>query len=75
MRAYTFRSGTCRKGDENLPHSGCRSHGHRPSEVKRLVLAERKGLETLRLEGIEVVGELMEMARRSRRLLLSKLLS
>jgi hypothetical protein len=38
-------------------------------------LAGRKGLETLCLEEIEVVRELMEMARRFRRLLLSKLLS
>lgn len=50
--------------------------GIRPEEVKHLVLAARKGLGTLRLEEIEVVGEPIEgVARKFRRSLLSKLLS
>ncbi|MCX8205525.1 MAG: DUF362 domain-containing protein [Candidatus Nezhaarchaeota archaeon] len=50
--------------------------GIRPEEVKHLVLAERKGLGTLRLEEVEVVGEPVEkVARRFRRSLLSRLLS
>jgi len=44
--------------------------------VKHLVLAERKGLGTLRIEEIEVVGEPIErVARKFRRSLISKLLS
>jgi len=47
-----------------------------PREVRHLVLAERKGLGTLRLDDIEVVGEPIErVARKFRRSLLSKLLS
>ncbi|MEM4920800.1 MAG: DUF362 domain-containing protein [Candidatus Nezhaarchaeales archaeon] len=47
-----------------------------PKEVKHLVLAERKGLGTLRLEEIEIVGEPVEkVARKFRRSLLSKFLS
>ncbi len=47
-----------------------------PREVKHLVLAERKGLGTLRLEEIEVVGEPIDrVARKFRRSLISKLLS
>ncbi|MEM4576351.1 MAG: DUF362 domain-containing protein [Candidatus Nezhaarchaeales archaeon] len=47
-----------------------------PREVKHLVLAEKKGLGTLRLEEIEIVGEPIEkVARKFRRSLLSKFLS
>ncbi|MCS7139532.1 MAG: DUF362 domain-containing protein [Candidatus Nezhaarchaeota archaeon] len=50
--------------------------GVKPDEVKHLVLAEKKGLGTTRLEEIEIVGEPIEkVARRFRRSLLSKLLS
>jgi uncharacterized protein (DUF362 family) len=47
-----------------------------PREVEHLVLAEKKGLGTLRLEEIEIVGEPIEkVARKFRRSLLSRLLS
>ena len=47
-----------------------------PREVKHLVLAERKGLGTLRLEDIEIVGEPVDrVARKFRRSPISKLLS
>jgi len=47
-----------------------------PREVRHLVLAERKGLGTLRLEDIEIVGEPIErIARKFRRSPISKLLS
>jgi uncharacterized protein (DUF362 family) len=47
-----------------------------PREVKHLVLAEKKGLGTLRLEEIEIVGEPIEkVARKFRRSLLLRLLS
>ncbi|MGB9959244.1 MAG: DUF362 domain-containing protein [Candidatus Bathyarchaeales archaeon] len=47
-----------------------------PTEVKHLVLAEKKGLGTCRLEKIEVVGEQIENVRRNfRRSFVSKVLS
>lgn len=50
--------------------------GINPEEVEHLVLAERKGLGTLRLENIEVIGEpVVKVARRFRRSLISRLLS
>jgi uncharacterized protein (DUF362 family) len=47
-----------------------------PTEVKHLVLAERKGLGTCRLEEIEIIGEPIEKVRRKfRRSMLSKILT
>jgi uncharacterized protein (DUF362 family) len=50
--------------------------GIQPTEVKHLVLAERKGLGTCRLENIEVVGEPIEKVRRKfRKSISSKIIS
>jgi uncharacterized protein (DUF362 family) len=47
-----------------------------PAEVKHLVLAERKGLGTCRLENIEVIGEPIEKVKRKfRRSISSKIVS
>jgi hypothetical protein len=49
--------------------------GISPTEVKHLVLAEKKGLGTCRLENIEVIGEPTEKVRRKfRRSISSKIL-
>jgi uncharacterized protein (DUF362 family) len=49
--------------------------GISPTEVKHLVLAEKKGLGTCRLENIEVIGEPIEKVRRKfRRYISSKIL-
>lgn len=49
--------------------------GVSPTEVKHLVLAERKGLGTCRLEKIEIIGEQIEKVRRNfRRSFVSKFL-
>jgi uncharacterized protein (DUF362 family) len=45
-----------------------------PTEVKHLVLAEKKGLGTCRLENIEIIGEPIENVRRKfRRSIISKI--
>lgn len=50
--------------------------GIQPTEVKHLVLAERKGLGTCRLENIEVIGEPIEkVGRKFRRSISSKIIS
>jgi uncharacterized protein (DUF362 family) len=50
--------------------------GIQPTEVKHLVLVERKGLGTCRLENIEVVGEPVEKVRcKFRRSISSKIIS
>jgi uncharacterized protein (DUF362 family) len=50
--------------------------GIQPTEVKHLVLAERKGLGTCRLENVEVVGEPIEKVRRKfRKSISSKIIS
>lgn len=50
--------------------------GISPTEVKHLVLAEKKGLGTCRLENIEIIGEPIERVRRKfRRSLISSFLS
>ncbi|MGQ9539301.1 MAG: DUF362 domain-containing protein [Candidatus Bathycorpusculaceae bacterium] len=49
--------------------------GVQPTEVKHLVLAEKKGLGTCRLEDIEVIGESIEKVKRKfRRSIASKIL-
>jgi len=50
--------------------------GIQPAEVKHLVLAERKGLGTCRLENVEVIGEPIEKVKRKfRRSISSKIVS
>jgi uncharacterized protein (DUF362 family) len=50
--------------------------GIQPTEVEHLVLAERKGLGTCRLENIEVIGEPVEKVRRKfRKSISSKIIS
>jgi len=50
--------------------------GIQPAEVKHLVLAEKKGLGTCRLENIEVIGESIEKVKRKfRRSISSKIVS
>jgi uncharacterized protein (DUF362 family) len=56
--------------------AGAAVMGVPPTEVKHLVLAEKKGLGTCRLEKIDIIGEQIEKVRRNfRRSFVSKFLA